>query len=151
MSTLNCSFKELFILFFVYVRAIINTEVIYMNDLSCGERVKYLRKELGLTLEKFGEPLGVKKNSVSQIENGHNSLTDQMAKAICREYHVNYAWLINGDGEIFSNDDAELKEKLDQIMEGESEFHKTLIKSIINLDDEALSVIQSLVDALSKK
>lgn len=122
-----------------------------MNELTIGERVKYLRKDLNLTLEKFGERLGVTKTAISLIESGKNSLTEQMTRSICREFHVNYAWLVNGDGEIFSNDDAELKEKLDQIMEGESEFHKTLIKSIINLDDEALSVIQSLVDALSKQ
>ena len=50
--------------------------------MTCGERVKEIRKELGLTLEKFGEKLGVKKNALSAIENGRNSLTEQMAKAI---------------------------------------------------------------------
>lgn len=120
-----------------------------IKEITSGDRVKLLRKELNLTLEKFGERLGVKKNAISQIENGRNSLTDQMTKAICREYHVNYAWLVNGDGEMFSNDDADLKERIDQIMEGESDFHKTLIKSIINLDDESLAVIQTLIDTLS--
>ena len=41
-----------------------------------GERVKEIRKALGLTLEKFGEPLGVKKQTVSRIENGVNNITD---------------------------------------------------------------------------
>lgn len=68
-----------------------------------GERVRKIRKTLGLTLDKFGEKLGVKKNSVSQIENDVNSLTDQMARAICREYRVNYDYLMNGDGEMFDD------------------------------------------------
>lgn len=68
-----------------------------------GERVREIRKALGLTLEKFGEKLGVKRNSLSQVENGRNSLTDQMAKAICREYNVNYDYLIYGDGEMFDS------------------------------------------------
>lgn len=68
-----------------------------------GERLKEIRKTLGLTLEKFGEKLGVKKNSLSQIENGHNALTDQMALAICREYNVNYDYLMAGEGEMFDN------------------------------------------------
>ncbi len=68
-----------------------------------GERIRSIRKELGLTLEKFGENLGVKKNSISQLENGKNSLTDQMAKSICREYNVNYDYLINGEGEMFDD------------------------------------------------
>lgn len=68
-----------------------------------GERVREIRKALGLTLEKFGEKLGVKRNSLSQVENGRNSLTDQMAKAICREYNVNYDYLIYGDREMFDS------------------------------------------------
>lgn len=68
-----------------------------------GERVREIRKELGLTLEKFGEKLGVKKNAISQLENGRNALTDQMVKAICREYNVNYDYLMNGEGEMFDD------------------------------------------------
>ena len=37
-----------------------------------NERVRELRKTLGLTLERFGERLGVKKNAISAIENGRN-------------------------------------------------------------------------------
>ena len=68
-----------------------------------GERVKEIRKALGLTLDKFGEKLGVTKQTVSRIENGVNNLTDQMAISICREYNVNYDYLMAGDGEMFDN------------------------------------------------
>lgn len=68
-----------------------------------GERVRDIRKELGLTLEKFGEKLGVGKTAISKIEKCENSLTDQMAKSICREYNVNYDYLIYGEGEMFSD------------------------------------------------
>ena len=67
-----------------------------------NERLKELRKEhLHLTLERFGEPLGVKHNTLSQLENGKNKLTDQMILAICRTYNVNEAWLRDGTGPIF--------------------------------------------------
>lgn len=68
-----------------------------------GERVREVRKSLKLTLEKFGAKLGVKKSAISDIESGRNSLTDQMATSICREYNVNYDWLMEGKGEMFSN------------------------------------------------
>ena len=58
-----------------------------------GERVKQIRKSLNMTLDKFGEKLGVTKQTVSRIENGINNLTDQMFKAICREFNVNENWL----------------------------------------------------------
>lgn len=68
-----------------------------------GERVKEVRKALGLTLDKFGVKIGMKKNSISQVENGRNALTEQMAISICREYNVNYDYLINGEGEMFDD------------------------------------------------
>ncbi len=64
-------------------------------------RIKILRKELHLTQEKFGERLGMKKNSISQIENGVNALTEQLLVSICREFNVNEDWLRNGAGEMF--------------------------------------------------
>ena len=35
-----------------------------------GERIKELRKALNLTLEKFGERLGVGKTAISKLEKG---------------------------------------------------------------------------------
>lgn len=68
-----------------------------------GERVKEIRTALSLTLEKFGEKLGVGKTAISKIEKNERSLTDQMAKSICREYNVNYDWLMDEDGDMFSD------------------------------------------------
>lgn len=67
-----------------------------------NERVKELRKALGLTLDKFGERLGVSKVAISLIENGKNSLTDQMFKSICREFNVREEWLRNGEEPMFN-------------------------------------------------
>lgn len=78
-----------------------------------GERVRQVRKELGLTLEKFGERIGMKKNSISQIENGKNSVTDQVIKSICREFNVDYTWLTTGKGDdIFEKSPSSTMEQL---------------------------------------
>ena len=69
--------------------------------MTTGERVKEIRKTL--TLEKFGEKLGVGKTAISKIEKDERNLTDQMAKSICREYNVNYDYLIYEEGEMFSD------------------------------------------------
>ena len=68
-----------------------------------GERIKEVRKTLGLTLDKFGEKLGVKKAALSAIENGKRNLTEQMTISICREYKGNYDYLTYGDGEMFED------------------------------------------------
>lgn len=69
--------------------------------MTAGERIKLIRKSLGVTLEKFGEPLGVTKTAISRLENNVNSITDQMVLSICREYNVNEEWLRTGEGEMF--------------------------------------------------
>ena len=43
-----------------------------------GERVKELRKTLSLTLEKFGQRIGVGKSTVSDLENGRRSFSEHM-------------------------------------------------------------------------
>lgn len=68
-----------------------------------GERVREIRKTLKLTLEKFGGKLGVGKGAISAIETGARNLTEQMAVSICREYNVNYDYLMYGEGEMFSD------------------------------------------------
>ena len=110
-----------------------------------NERVRELRKTLGLTLEKFGERLGVKKNAISAIENGRNSLTDQMTKAICREFGVDYIWLTTGEGEMFVDTDDDFIERIDRIMAGEDEARKNLFKFMLELSDEDISALDRLM------
>lgn len=59
-----------------------------------------------MTLEKFGQRLGVTKVAISNIEKGHRNVTEQMRKSICREYSVNELWLMSGQGEMFVADEV---------------------------------------------
>ncbi len=64
--------------------------------MTVNERVREIRKAEKLTLEKFGEKLGVGKTAISSIEHGINGVTDQMIKSICREFGYNEEWLRDG-------------------------------------------------------
>lgn len=110
-----------------------------------GERIREVRKALGLTLEKFGEKIGMKKNSVSQLENGKNSVTEQVVKAICREYNVDYMWLTTGDGEMFIDTDDDFIERIDRIMAGEDEARKNLFKFMLELSDDDIAALDRLM------
>lgn len=119
-----------------------------------GERVKAIRKALGLTLEKFGQPLGVKKNAISQIENGRNGLTDQMAKAICREFNVNMEWLQNGAGEMFAeiNRDDQIAAFVGNLLKDEEDsFKRRLISALAGLDDDGWDFLDQFLDSVQKK
>ena len=103
-----------------------------------NERIKQLRKELGLTLEKFGERIGLRKSSLSQIENGVHGVTEQLIKSICREFNVNENWLRTGEGEMFVQKtlDDEIASFIQTIqLEKDDSFKKKFIKMLSSLDE----------------
>lgn len=111
-----------------------------------GERIKDVRNSLGLTLEKFGEKLGVTKTAISRIEKGERSLTEQMTKSICREFSVDYIWLTTGEGEMFVESDDDFFERIDRIMAGENESRKNMIKTLLYASDADIEAFDRLVD-----
>ena len=111
-----------------------------------GERIKDVRNSLGLTLEKFGEKLGVTKTAISRIEKGERSLTEQMTKSICREFSVDYMWLTTGEGEMFVESDDDFFERIDRIMAGETESRKNMIKTLLYASDADIEAFDRLVD-----
>ena len=111
-----------------------------------GERIKDVRNSLGLTLEKFGEKLGVTKTAISRIEKGERSLTEQMTKSICREFSVDYMWLTTGEGEMFVESDDDFFERIERIMAGENESRKNMIKTLLYASDADIEAFDRLVD-----
>lgn len=111
-----------------------------------NERVKEVRKTLGLTLEKFGDRLGIKKAAVSKIEKGENSLTDANIKAICREFSVDYMWLTTGEGEMFVETDDDFFERIDRIMAGENETRKNMFKALLYASDEDIEALARIIE-----
>lgn len=64
--------------------------------MTVNERVKEVRKLEELTMESFGNKLGVGRTAISNIENSKRNVTDQMIKSICREFGYCEAWLRDG-------------------------------------------------------
>ena len=100
-----------------------------------GDRIKLLRKELGLTQEKFAERIGLKRNSVALIELGRET-SDQTIFAICREFRVNEEWLRTGAGEMFVPSPASIVDELAE------EYHlcpeaQAMVEKFITLDPAA--------------
>ena len=75
-----------------------------------NERIKQIRRELGLTQQEFAERIGLKQNSIALIESGKRNISDQAVLSICREYGINEDWLRTGWGEKrTSNSNSELE------------------------------------------
>lgn len=93
-----------------------------------GERIKQIRKEQEMTLEQFGNILGVTQTTVSRIENGKRNLTEAMRKSICREFNIDPIWLTTGEGDPRIDQSVELIATLDKLLHNESEFARNLFK-----------------------
>ena len=113
-----------------------------------GERVKELRKALGLSGEKFGEKIGVTRSGISDIERGRNGLSDSNILAICREFNVNEEWLRTGTGEMFK--DMTLDEEIisfigDIQWDASNTFKKRFISAIAKLSEEEWKVLEKII------
>lgn len=117
---------------------------------NVNKRLKELRKTLRLNQEDFGNRLGVTKASISRLESGINNFTEQMIKSICREFNVDYLWFTTGVGEVFANSENDIMEKIDYIMTGENEFHKSIFGFIADFDDDDLMALERLLDKALK-
>lgn len=114
-----------------------------------GERIKELRSALSkngdkMTLEKFGERLGVAKTTISRLENGVNALTDQMARAICREFRVREEWLRTGEGPMFiqMTRDEQIRSVIEQIEGLKDSFKYRLISALCALDENEWELLE---------
>lgn len=100
-----------------------------------NERIKELRKTLGLSGEKFGTKIGLTRMSVSNLESNRYNLTEQTIKSICREFNVNENWLRYGDGDMFiSSDDISLDELIQKNVV--DDFEKEFLKAYFSLDKD---------------
>lgn len=98
-----------------------------------NERVKELRKHLGLSGEKFGAKLGLTRMAISNIENDRYNLTEANILSICREFNVSEDWLRYGAGEMFN----ELsKISLDDLMADADPIDLDIMKAYFSLDKE---------------
>ncbi|HDZ8855704.1 TPA: helix-turn-helix domain-containing protein [Aeromonas dhakensis] len=63
-----------------------------------SERIRELRKKHGLTQQKLGELIGVKKSSISQWENDEHSPSGDNLAQLSKVFGVSAHWLATGKG-----------------------------------------------------
>ena len=114
-----------------------------------NERIRILRKQLGITLEKFGEKVGVTRGAMSSIENGKRNVTDQMFKSICREFNVNPSWLRDGEGEMFTeiNKEDQMMKWAEEVMtEEDDSFRRRFVSAIMTFDEKDWDWLREKMD-----
>lgn len=66
-----------------------------------GERLKEIRKVLGLTQRELSEALEIKQGSYSDVERGKAGISSLLLKNLIKKFRVNPIWLCEGEGRMF--------------------------------------------------
>ena len=118
-----------------------------------SERLKELRKILGLTQQEFADRLGIKRNAVTNYEVGRNSPADIVVSLICREFNVSEAWLRTGEGEPFAKKSRsdEIREYVDRIQGVNDGFKAQFAAALAALEEEDLKIILDVVNDIKNR
>lgn len=115
-----------------------------------NERIKQIRKTIGLSQREFGKRIGVGDTAISKIEKGDNTPSEQTLKSICREFNVNYAWLIEGIGDMFSDLPETLLDEVAEEYELD-ELDKLIVQRYMQLPHEKREVIKEYLLSIFAK
>lgn len=103
------------------------------------DRIKMVRKAVGLTQQAFADKLGIKQNTVALYEMGRSGVSDGIITSICREFNVNETWLRTGEGEMFrKRTDNEILTEFaaDLVFEADDSFKKAIVTTFAKMDDD---------------
>ena len=104
-----------------------------------------------MTQDEFAEKIGLSKNFVWMIEKGDRIPSERTIKDICREFKVNYDWLVNGTGEMFQDDDSDAQAIVDSVMTGDNDFAKKILVQFAKLDENRWRQIEEILNELKKE
>lgn len=118
------------------------------------ERIKIVRKSLGLNQADFGSKIGVKQGTVAAYENGARTPLDSVIVSICREFNVNEHWLRTGEGEMFvqlSREEEITKFAMEVIRDPGSEFQRQLLTTMARLEPAQWKLMEQMLDELIRQ
>lgn len=95
-----------------------------MND-----RIRQLRKALGLSQQEFAARIGRKQSAVSYLEKSGSTVTEQNIKAICSQFSASETWLRTGSGGMFVPGEGRKKELLEAFGQLAPSLQDYLVKS----------------------
>jgi transcriptional regulator with XRE-family HTH domain len=96
------------------------------------DRIVKVRGSLGLTQKDFSKNIYVSQTYYSNVENGTRPINDRIIALICSQYGVNKDYLLNGKGEIFTEDlpDIQLQQLLEIFNELEKPFKEYIVQQV---------------------
>lgn len=116
------------------------------------ERLKQMRKALGITQVKLSNALNVSKGAIANYETGRNEPIDAVITLICQKYNISEEWLRTGAGEMFV---SEPKDELDELFDqyNLTSNYRVVLRELFSLpepqQDEAVKFIMRVATMLA--
>lgn len=121
-----------------------------IDILELHERIRFLRKDtLKMSMDAFGKQLGVSRDTINNIERNRLARPEQklsLLKLMCKEFNVSEKWLLDGEGEMFVNNETEYNALIEQMLSGENEFAKNIFKTFALFDEKDWEALQHMVE-----
>ena len=118
------------------------------------ERIKELRKHLGLTQAEFGDKISMRQTGVAWLESGERKITDRVITTICAVFGVDEIWLRTGEGEMFQTPtrDEQITDFVGKTLFGDddNDFAKQLLSILAALDDNGWKTLKAAAEVLKK-
>lgn len=110
-----------------------------------NERIRAVRKKVGLTIVEFGDRLGVSNSAISMIETGKNNASNQTITQICQTFGVNEHWLRTGEGEMMAPQDREkeIMAFIGDILKGEPDFRRALVHVLARMTPDQWAMMEA--------
>lgn len=115
--------------------------------MTLGERIRELRRSLGLKQAEFADQIGVKEATVTSWETGNRNPSDTVLVTICNVFDINKEWLINEKGPMRKalGPDEELDLILQKVLAGEDPTIKAIIKVYWSMPDDAKQLLRQAI------
>lgn len=111
------------------------------------DRIKFIRKNAGLSQKEFAESIGVQSIVVSRWENGKTDAGKARLYVIADKFKVNIKWLQTGEGEPY------IKQEIDETTRRqiESEYIGRLFDSLpAEMQQSILRVMRDKIEELNR-
>ena len=110
-----------------------------------ADRIKAVRKALGLTQDEFSSRIAIKRNTLAVIETQKRATSELVIKSICREFGVNLDYLLHGEEPMFAPKDVAALDKIEQYLTGDNPFVKSVFMELASLSDQEWEVMYSFM------
>ena len=120
--------------------------------IGTDERIKQIRKAVGLTQGEFAERIGLSRNYIAMIEIGQREPSERTIADICRVFGVSKLWLDTGEGEMYVK--RSLNQELDMMVttlmnDADESFKKRFVAALLQVPPEGWDAIEEFVNKLS--